>query len=207
MDVLVFDLDNTLLDRDRAIDAYLRAWGAEGDSHAALIKIDDRGYADRSRFCNEVVRRLALPLNAHEFWQDMQSNLGSHCAPDPQRIALIERLKTRARVGLLTNGGAVNQRLKITNSGLNDVFDFIVVAGELGAAKPEREAFLACERWAAARYVMIGDHPEHDIAGATACGWKTIWVSNGRTWTGADRPDAQILDVGTVELALERLFE
>lgn len=207
MDVIVFDLDNTLLDRDTAIDRYLRAWGAEGHQHAALVRMDERGYSERLAFCNELTRRLKLSLSAQQVWEHMQANLGTHCTPDAERLAMISRLRSRAKVGLLTNGGASNQRLKIVHAGLSDAFDFIVVTGEIGVSKPARQAFVACENWSDARYVMIGDHPEHDIAGAAACGWKTVWVANGRTWDGLAAPDAQIQSVDVVESALEGLFE
>jgi len=207
MDVLVFDLDNTLLDRDAAMSAYLGTWGAADSAMQELLVADERGCSDRLLFCESVLAILDLPMTSQALWEHLQANLGSFCLPDLGRTALIARLRTQAKVVLLTNGGATNQRLKLSHSGLEDAFDHVVVSGEIGVSKPAREAFAACERWPGARYVMIGDHPTHDIEGAARCGWATIWISNGRLWTGTRTPDAQIDSVDSVESALEGLFK
>lgn len=207
MDVLVFDLDNTLLDRDAAMRAYLGSWGAAGTAVQDLLVADERGCSERLVFCESVRNVLGLPMTAQALWDHLQANLGSFCMPDLGRQALIARLRAQAKVVMLTNGGATNQRLKMSHSGLEDLFDHVVVSGEIGVAKPAREAFVACELWPGARYTMIGDHPTHDIAGAASCGWGTVWISNGRPWTGAHTPDAQIDSVDSLESVLEGFFK
>jgi HAD superfamily hydrolase (TIGR01549 family) len=207
MDVLVFDLDNTLIDRDSAIRAYLGSWGATGSALRDLLVADERGCSERLLYCERVVNAMGLPMTAQALWEHLQANLGTFCKPDLGRQALIARLRAQAKVVLLTNGGATNQRLKISRSGLEDAFDHVVVSGEIGVSKPAPEAFSACERWPGAQYTMIGDHPTHDIEGAALHGWATVWVSNGRLWTGAHTPDAQIDSVDSVESALQGLFK
>jgi putative hydrolase of the HAD superfamily len=77
------------------------------------------------------------------------------------------------RIGLLTNGPSWLQRRKLAVTGLEPELDGIAISEEIGAAKPEAEAFhtaarmIACEP---AEIAMIGDSPVYDIAGAIGAG-------------------------------------
>ena len=207
MAVLVFDLDNTLLDRDHAIRGFLQSLGATSGDLEHLLECDERGYSDRLSFCDEVAKTLALSLSSSDLWAHMQRNLGSYCVADPARIAFVQSLRVKHRVVVLTNGGRENQRLKLRNSGFEECADAIVVAGEIGAWKPSLEAFRACELWGDETYVMIGDHPIHDVLGAKGAGWRTIWVSLGRVWESDEPPDEVCDTFEQLSQAIERVLQ
>jgi putative hydrolase of the HAD superfamily len=82
-------------------------------------------------------------------------------------------------LALITNGGSDVQRAKIERFGLAPYFAFILVEGEFGFGKPEKQVFQAClDKFAVEPSAawMIGDDLQRDIGGAMSLGIKGIWV-------------------------------
>lgn len=83
-------------------------------------------------------------------------------------------------LGLITNGDGAQQRQKLDQMGIAERFCSVVISGDIGIAKPEREIF---ERSAAelglqpSELLFIGDNPENDVYGATQAGWQAIWLN------------------------------
>lgn len=83
----------------------------------------------------------------------------------------LERLGSRYRLGVLTNGLPDWQRAKLRSHGLMDVFDGFVASYEAAAHKPAVEPFRLLEgRLPAEAYAMVGDDVV-DVDGAAAAGW------------------------------------
>ena len=94
----------------------------------------------------------------------------------PESRAVLQSLRSRVKLAMITNGASDIQRNKIEGSGLADFFDLILVSGEQGFGKPKPEIFrLAIDRLDVdeAAAVMIGDSLARDVAGAAAVGIKT----------------------------------
>jgi HAD superfamily hydrolase (TIGR01549 family) len=96
--------------------------------------------------------------------------------------ALLARLKPHTKLGIVTNGVAGLQRLKLEGSGLLPWFDAVAISGEVGIGKPEVGIF----EWVAqqlgvsrARCLMVGDNPERDVQGGINAGMSTVWVDRG----------------------------
>lgn len=95
----------------------------------------------------------------------------------------VERLAARFRLGLLTNGPADIQRLKLEGTGLAGAFEAVIISGEAGVGKPSPDAFrLAVDRLGvgAEEAVMVGDSWERDVQGALGAGMSAVWISGGR---------------------------
>ncbi len=78
------------------------------------------------------------------------------------------------RLGALSNGNADVQRV-----GLGDLMDFQFKAEQVGEMKPHPLMFETMLRHTGLRpeqVVHVGDHPEHDIAGASQAGLWTVRV-------------------------------
>lgn len=100
--------------------------------------------------------------------------------PLPGAQRLLSDLRGRGlAIAVLTNGPSTHQRMKLEVSGLAADIDAVAISAELGAAKPEPEAFrraAAMIGLAVADVAMVGDTPETDIAGALAAGTAAaIW--------------------------------
>ncbi|MEZ5558638.1 MAG: HAD family hydrolase [Pseudomonadales bacterium] len=193
---VLFDLDETLIDRAASSKIYgMQFYSDFNESISALpeaflesfMRLDGNGYVPRG-----------------EFFQALSENIGP-AGPDAYQIAnhfseyawtktvlmdgaqdVLERLRTAGfPIGIITNGGSLNQRKKITNSGLDRLVDGIFISEELGVRKPQPEIFLgALQRLnAAARQSwFVGDNPDADIAGASSVGLKTIWLRRSLPW-------------------------
>jgi FMN phosphatase YigB (HAD superfamily) len=75
---------------------------------------------------------------------------------------------------VLTNGMTDLQRDKLGRIGLGDAVDVFAASQDVGAVKPDPDAFAAvAERLGvgAQETAMVGDNPVNDIAGALDAGW------------------------------------
>jgi 2-haloalkanoic acid dehalogenase type II len=98
---------------------------------------------------------------------------------------LLDELKGSYRLGLLTNGPSDIQWEKIRSLGFGDVFDAIVVAGDVAIYKPDAAVFdMLLDRLEvrASAALFVGDNYELDIVGAHRAGMRTVWI--GRDGAG-----------------------
>lgn len=108
----------------------------------------------------------------------------SRCHPIPGTIEMLEKLKGKYRLGLLSNfthGPAAREILERT--GLAGHFETILISGEIGYRKPHRKVFerLSEELGVTREKIMyIGDDPEPDIHGAKGAGLQPLWMTHVR---------------------------
>lgn len=194
---IVFDLDNTLVDRQAAMKRWLERLIPVTLSHAQRAQLmeeaiaqDALGYSERLPFCEQLVTSLhgcGVTVRGEELWERLRAELGSCVEPIPGLKELLLKLGQRYTLAILSNGSSANQRLKLQHSALLECFDpaHVVISSELGVQKPAPRAFehmSALLQCSPARLLFIGDHPIADIQGAQAIGMKTAWMSLGRPW-------------------------
>jgi putative hydrolase of the HAD superfamily len=83
------------------------------------------------------------------------------------------------KVAAVTNASGPHQRAKLTDLGIARFFDTVVIAGELGAAKPDPVIFhAACAQLEvpSTQTVHVGDRLDVDALGARAAGLHGIWL-------------------------------
>ena len=92
-------------------------------------------------------------------------------------------------LGIITNGTSEHQRMKFHALGLGRWIpeERLLVTGDIGINKPDPAVFQEAvrrmrldlrETW------YVGDTYEHDIAGAKAAGWNTVWLDRGKREEG-----------------------
>ena len=92
--------------------------------------------------------------------------------------ALLQKVRERARVGIVSNNLLEEQQDKLRCCALDQHVDVLVVSEEAGVSKPDPHIFeialsrLQCRPNEA---VMIGDSWTADVVGATAAGIRAIW--------------------------------
>ena len=109
---------------------------------------------------------------------------------------VLDSVRARYPVGLLTNGSSDLQRLKLDQAGLTDAFDTVAVSGEAGVGKPDPAVFtLVLEALGAGPEgsVMVGDSWERDVEGALATGMTAVWIADGRP-APAEDPRVTVVD-------------
>lgn len=98
--------------------------------------------------------------------------------------------------GIITNGSTAQQKLKLQRTGIAHHFDVVVVAEEIGVAKPARDIFLAaCEqaRCPAASCVYVGDSLERDALASAAAGLRPFWLDRE-----CGQMDARVETIGSL---------
>lgn len=93
---------------------------------------------------------------------------------------LLEELKGKYKLAIVTNGNSANQRRKIEKTGLGKYFQEIIVSSEVGCAKPNRQIFeIACNKLNvnSEECMMIGDKFKIDVEGSRNYGMTSVWVN------------------------------
>lgn len=214
--VIALDLDNTLIDRDRA---FRECLGALAQSHGCtlaaeslqrVVTFDQSGRSDRLATMELLAWELGLPEgNAPAWWEATKRLLPDFVTPDQRAIRLLAALARQYSLALVSNGDGVLQRAKLQRAGLAEFFPerLILISGELGMKKPGGEIFaeaIARTGEAAGNILMVGDDPVNDIAGAAAAGMTTCWISRGEAWTSNPLPDMTVRDVLELTMVLPR---
>lgn len=93
---------------------------------------------------------------------------------------LLQHLKKRGSVNVLSNGFANLQFRKLQSAGLDRYIDLMVLSDDIGVTKPDKRLFdyaLEKAKANAETTLMIGDNYDADIVGAYNAGWKTIFFN------------------------------
>jgi 2-haloalkanoic acid dehalogenase type II len=220
IEVITFDLDNTLWDVEPALlraEEAQRHWllthrpGAmEAVDHEALWQLKKALWASHPELTHNVsaMRKLLLyELQVRAGYSDDDAQHGADAAfaaflAERQQVELyaealqvLQTLAQHYRLGALTNGNADVYR---TDAG--EYFDFAFLAEDIGASKPAPDMFhAALEKTGASPsgVVHVGDNPRHDIDGAKAVGFRAVWINADDTpWGGNTAPDAIIRHIG-----------
>lgn len=187
--VVLFDLDNTLIDRQRIFKEMLMR--KIGEYHVDLSKEelekivdeiivwDNNGNQHRLVTFQQYIDKYKVNVTAEElnaYWND---HSGEVVYVFDDTLDTLHYLKDKYRLGIVSNGNAVSQRRKLNQLSFLDMFDFTLVSGEIGIHKPDAGIFqkaalemgVLCEECA-----FVGDNYRCDIEGAYFAGMKPIWI-------------------------------
>lgn len=209
MSVVLFDLDDTLLDYSGGVETCWTECCAtvaapEGVDPAVLAAaIEDvrrwfwadaeRQRQERTDMVGAWAKIAALAIErvggggdglARRMAEDFAARRVAAERLFSDASAALERLREGGTpLGLVTNGDARLQRDKIVRHGLGRFFDVIVIEGEFGCGKPDARVFrhaLAALGAAPADAWMIGDNLLWDVAGAQGAGVRGAWIDRER---------------------------
>jgi len=196
---LLFDLDGTLFDYDRAeSEALAGAFAEAGIPYAPAhlseyrrinqqIWIDyERGEITQRELRTERFARLGstlgVTLHPESFSLEYLARLsqGRHLLPGVVEVLPALREK-RYRMDLITNGISEVQRSRLAGSEITGYFTDIFISGEMEAAKPDPEifekSFSRMGNPPRDKVLLIGDSLSSDIAGGAAFGIDTCWIN------------------------------
>ena len=202
MPVALFDLDNTLLDREAAFAGWARrfcdVWRLPDGSHAEIVAADDDGMRPREELFAGVRDRFGLEVPVDDLVEAYHVDYPAEFScPDTSRAALRRLRSSGWKVAVVTNGPTFQQR-KLEVTGLGDEVDAVCVSAVVGSWKPDPGIFAEAARRCGCELAgwMVGDSPAADIRGGQGVGLRTIWIPRGRAWDLDDPgPDAVAADV------------
>jgi 2-haloacid dehalogenase len=201
---LLFDADGTLFDYDAAERQALTLTFAEferacsAEAHRMYREINERMWLDfeqgkttAARIKTERFARLFEALDADapaeirldpaEFANRYLANLGTRTDLMPDAEPVLQALRSRAHLALITNGLTVVQRARLAHSGLGHYFEAVVISDEEGVSKPDPGIFrIAFDRMGSPckdEVLMVGDGLTSDIRGANGFGIDACWYN------------------------------
>lgn len=191
---ILFDLDDTLLNRDKAVDKmFLIILEKCYEDVKQSVKKDmlqkfkehdsrDYGYSDKTKVLeslfDEFPPKYRLPSN---YIQDFWNNNFPNCFSINQNtIKIINTIKMQIQVAIITNGSTQRQKAKIIKTNLNRCFDIVIISEEVGFRKPDKRIFeLALNKLNVQPEdaLFVGDDIEKDIGGCQNADIKGIWFN------------------------------
>lgn len=186
---VLFDLDGTLLDRDRSLLSFVDAQYerlvsslshiSKADYISSFIELDCQGLVWKDKVYQTLVNEFAITGLSWEFLlEDYVTQFQKHCTPFDGMEPLLRELQQRYLLDLVTNGRGQFQRCSIDGLGINHFFDVVIISEEVQLRKPQPEIFWkatdalnvqACES------IFVGDSPKADVIGAKNAGMKAVW--------------------------------
>jgi 5'-nucleotidase len=123
--------------------------------------------------------RLQVP--AAQLNSAFLSAMADICTPLDGAVDLLDTLRGRAKLGIITNGFTELQRVRLERTGLRGHFDVLVISEEVGFAKPHvgifDHAHALMGKPERGRVLMVGDKAETDILGGINAGFETCWYN------------------------------
>ena len=201
---VAFDLDDTLVatDRDRQtlLDEATDAAGVRDITRQEYLDAHGADLASETRA--PIFSAILDGGNAEAASRAYRDAINEALAPVPGVPDLLAGLRERYCVGLLTDGPSRAQRSKLERLGWTDLFDTVVVTGELPAGKPDPRAFAALtDRLGVPpeETVYIGDNPTADIRGAKQARMLAVQVLGTTEETPDPAADATVVHETLVE--------
>ncbi len=191
----VFDLDDTLYPE---LDYCLSGFRAVAEDVSARFELETEEVfsifwdvftgGGKNRVFNIALEKLGI-----SYCQEDISCLVELYRSHPPEITLpnetrdvLECLKLKVKLALLTDGYMPAQRLKVQSLAIEDYFDKTVYTELLGRDKwkPSPAGFeeiMRHNKFSPSEYVYIADNPKKDFNAPKQLGWRSVWLKNSRS--------------------------
>lgn len=215
---VLFDLDGTLLDRDKSLELFINHQYErlyESLSHipkeqyiSRFIELDNHGYVWKDKVYQQLADEVNISsVTWEELLQDYLDEFKQHCVGFPQIHEMLKELKdNNIALGMITNGFGQFQMDNIKALDIEKYFDVILVSEWEGIKKPNPKIFMNALKKLnvePSESVFIGDHPENDVKAAQNLGIKGIWKKVNQ-WNDVEA-DAIIDDYLELPLIMKKL--
>ncbi|MCJ7450404.1 MAG: HAD family hydrolase [Candidatus Nanohaloarchaeota archaeon QJJ-9] len=111
-----------------------------------------------------------------EEWERLEAE-GTEAKAEAEE--LLEKLRGKYSVGIITNGNESLQRKKLKNTGLDQYVDHIYISSEEGRMNNFPGLFEKVEeKVGGEKHIMVSHRPQLDILMAKKAGFTPIWISD-----------------------------
>ena len=103
-----------------------------------------------------------------------------------------DKIRSKYDVGIITNGFAETQWMKIRQFGFEEMVSQIVISEEVGVMKPHPKIFdystelIGLDR---SDILYVGDSLTSDVKGGKEAGWKVAWYTSNPNKAGIELAD------------------
>ena len=185
VDAVIFDLDDTLYSEKD----YVRSgYAAVAQAFPQILHMADKlwnAFEQKLPAIDVVLEDagISTPENKQKALQ-IYRNQKPVIAPYPGVHALLQRLRSEKKLGMITDGRPEGQWAKIESLNLQPYFQKIIVTDELGGVtfrKPNETAFCVMQKALSVPFekmVYIGDNTRKDFIAPQKLGMQTIYFNN-----------------------------
>ena len=197
---VIFDLDETLVDRRGSLGIYCRKLYLDfGESvvlpasqfTAEFHRLDDNGRVPRDEFFKALSAAAFRNVPSALIKEHFEATAWVQPRLFDGIVDLLVSLRAQdLRIGVITNSGVPSQSAKLNNTGLSDLIDASVISAAFGSKKPAPGIFhhmIDGLRIDPHQSWFVGDDPRADVWGANQVGFRTCWVERYTPWP-ADLP-------------------
>ena len=209
---VLFDFDGVIADTENVhVAAWQRTFGVMGwqesdETCSRAAEIDDRA------FVLEVFARRKIEKGNVEGWVARKQELTLRLLADSPRVypgvvAVVDRLRGRARLGVVTTTWRANVEAVLEASGLRQAFEVVVAKEDVRVPKPDPECYrlaLAKLKLPVSEVVALEDSPG-GLAAARGAGVRVVAVGHRKPkgeWVGDSEFVAGLDDLARVLDAL-----
>ncbi len=194
--IILFDVDNTLMDFDACARAAVEAAFQKGGLpyhdgvYPAFDRINEglwrqieRGELTRAEHARirwqRIFDELGIEADGPAFEPVFKSCLCETGVPMPGARELLNDLKGRYTLCVASNAPYQQQVSRLRNAGMLEYFDHLFISERIGFLKPDPRFFAAClselQKPHKDEVLLVGDSLTADIAGGEAFGIQTCW--------------------------------
>ncbi|MBN1684708.1 MAG: HAD family hydrolase [Gammaproteobacteria bacterium] len=205
--MIFFDIDDTLLDHQKAVknalthfnlfgrgksrpvptifNKYFNLWIQLSEKYYALYLSHQLTFQEQRRLrVQEFFLNFNIKLSNKEADEQFERFLHSYekgwQAFDDVMPCLNQLKSLKFRLGIISNGNESQQYKKLEKLKLLDYFNPIVISEDLGVSKPDPRIFqeaAKCAQKPINECIYIGDRLESDAVGSVAAGMRGIWLN------------------------------
>ncbi len=210
---LLFDLDDTLFDfhasEKESLKDTLVNFGIEPTEETMALysevnrgqwKLLEQGKTTKPKLKIDRYRiffeKIGVDIQASVVADFYENRLSKSAILTDGAKELLDELRGKYRLYLITNGFSVIQRGRIRASGIEEYFDGIFISEEIGADKPTplyfEKCFAGIDGFVKDESIIIGDSLTSDIKGGISAGVKTVWYNSKGAFASDIIPDYEI---------------
>lgn len=186
---IIFDLDNTLIDRQKAFREMLdRKFHQLFEDETLIqemikdiIEWDNNGTVERIVVFKKWAEKYNVTkISAEQLDKEWSDESGSVAfLYDDVRETLTE-LKKKYKIAILSNGNKTSQRRKLSTIDIYDLLDYSLISGEFICRKPDKEIFEYTAKQLGLETnecVYVGDNYKIDVLGSKNAGMLPVFIS------------------------------
>ena len=189
---LIFDLDNTLIDRQKAFREMLVREFSKITENSDLINkmTDDIISWDKN---GEVSRDITFSMwkDKYNFQNPTPEQLSVSWSNESGKVAYLypdvretlTKLKDKYTIAVLSNGNKTSQRRKLETIAIYDLLDYSLISGEFEVNKPDPKIYhFVCKQLGLKpeECAYIGDNYRIDVEGSKNAGLYPIYVCRSK---------------------------
>ena len=202
---IFFDLDHTLWDFDKNSDLtffkilkkndisidvskFLNCYHPINRKYWEMYRVNKVSKADLRYYrLSDTFKKLNYDINddlINQLAIDYIEHLSDFNHLIPETLTVLELLKSKYKMHIITNGFKEVQKRKLQKSDLIQYFETVTISEDVGVKKPHKLIFDHALKAANANVessIMIGDNFNADIIGAKSIGMKAIYYNFHRT--------------------------